>query len=192
METNPAYTAQAPPTFTVSPAVPAQDDPLLDCLVYLARFHGRTASRTALVAGLPLVQNRLTVELFTRAAERADLAARVVKRPLKKIHNLLLPAVLPFAAALLGACLVAEAAEEPEQVPEHDMVYVPAGEFLMGTSEEEARRLAEQYGLLVTGGSDSHGPAGSYPVEIGEVDVPDECAEALIAWARKHSAPMPA
>lgn len=55
-----------------------------------------------------------------------------------------------------------------------------------------ALRLAEQYGLLITGGSDSHGPGGSYPVEVGEVDVPDECATALIAWAREHSAPMPA
>jgi ATP-binding cassette subfamily C protein LapB len=74
--------------------VETREDPLLDALVYLARLHGRTASRTALVAGLPLVQNRLTVELFARAAERADLAASVVKRPLRKISDLLLPALL--------------------------------------------------------------------------------------------------
>lgn len=94
METNPAPGVPLPSAFTVSPAVPGQDDPLLDCLVYLARFHERPASRTALAAGLPLVQHRLTVELFARAAARADLAARVVKRPLRKISNLLLPAVL--------------------------------------------------------------------------------------------------
>jgi ATP-binding cassette subfamily C protein LapB len=47
-----------------------------------------------LSSGLPLVHNRLTVELFSRAAARADLASRILKRPLHKIANLQLPAVL--------------------------------------------------------------------------------------------------
>lgn len=51
--------------------------------------------------------------------------------------------------------------------------------------------LAAEYGLLVTGGSDSHGPGGSHPVEIGEVEVPDECFEKLRAWAEEHNAPIP-
>jgi formylglycine-generating enzyme required for sulfatase activity len=34
--------------------------------------------------------------------------------------------------------------------PEHDMAYIPAGEFVMGTSEEEARRLAQQYDVHPT------------------------------------------
>ncbi len=71
-----------------------QDDPLLDCLITLTKLHGRSATRTGLSAGLPLVQNRLTVELFSRAADRADLASRIVKRFLHKIANLQLPAVL--------------------------------------------------------------------------------------------------
>ncbi|MGQ9729728.1 MAG: PHP domain-containing protein [Candidatus Zipacnadales bacterium] len=41
---------------------------------------------------------------------------------------------------------------------------------------------AHRQGLLVTGGSDSHGPGGSYPVPIGSGDVPDSCAEALYEW----------
>ena len=72
----------------------AHDDPLLDCLELLAKMHNRSVSRNVLRAGLPLVHGRLTVELFARAAERADLAARVLKRPLKKISTLELPAVL--------------------------------------------------------------------------------------------------
>lgn len=52
-------------------------------------------------------------------------------------------------------------------------------------------RIAEEQGLLVTGGTDSHGPGGSYPVEVGGIDVPDSCAEGLIAWAHAHAAPMP-
>ena len=40
-------------------------------------------------------------------------------------------------------------------------------------------RLARALGLVVTGGTDSHGPAGPTPVEIGQVAVPDSCAEEL-------------
>ncbi|SDB34054.1 ATP-binding cassette, subfamily C, LapB [Desulfonatronum thiosulfatophilum] len=70
------------------------DDPLLDCLIQLTRLHGLPTSRTGLVSGLPLVKNRLTVELFSRAADRADLSSRVVKKKLRKISPLQLPAVL--------------------------------------------------------------------------------------------------
>lgn len=52
--------------------------------------------------------------------------------------------------------------------------------------------IAQEHGLLVTGGTDSHGPGGSYPVEVGGIEVPDSCAEGLIAWAHEHAAPMPA
>ena len=45
--------------------------------------------------------------------------------------------------------------------------------------------MAEVSGLLITGGSDSHGPGGPKPVVIGQVDVPDECGERLIARARE-------
>jgi ATP-binding cassette subfamily C protein LapB len=34
------------------------DDPLLDCLMQLAKLHGRLATRTGLSSGLPLVHNR--------------------------------------------------------------------------------------------------------------------------------------
>lgn len=70
------------------------DDPLADCLVQLSRLYNRPVSRTSLRAGLPLVNNRLTVELFCRAADRANLSARMLKRPIKAITELELPAVL--------------------------------------------------------------------------------------------------
>lgn len=47
-------------------------------------------------------------------------------------------------------------------------------------------QTARSLGLLVTGGTDSHGPGGSSPVEIGQVKVPDECAEGLRRWGRTH------
>jgi|LSQX01.1.fsa_nt_gb predicted metal-dependent phosphoesterase TrpH len=49
-------------------------------------------------------------------------------------------------------------------------------------------RLAREHGLLITGGTDSHGPEGSLPVEIGSVAIPnwEECLEGLLDWAREH------
>lgn len=82
------------------------EDPLLDCLVLLTKHHQRPFTADALGAGLPLEENRLTPELFSRAAARAGLSSKLVKRPLNKISNLLLPAVLLLeerqACLLLG------------------------------------------------------------------------------------------
>ncbi len=81
-------------------------DPLLDCLVELSRIHGRPTTRAALTAGLPLDKGALTPSLFARAASRAGLAAKVVRRPLARIDPALLPAVLltagDEACVLLG------------------------------------------------------------------------------------------
>ncbi len=70
------------------------DDPLLACLVYIAKLHHRSITPQALVAGLPLVNNQLTPELFMRAAARAELNAKVVRHDLTIMTNALLPAVL--------------------------------------------------------------------------------------------------
>src|SRR5664279_1899434 len=81
-------------------------DPLLDCLVELTRIHGRPSTRAALVAGLPLEKGSLTPSLFGRAASRSGLSAKVVKRSLDRIDDVLLPAVLLLkgeeACVLLG------------------------------------------------------------------------------------------
>lgn len=80
------------PAFTADTA--EVDDPLLDALVVLTRMHNNPCSAEALKAGLPLENNRLTPNLFVRAAARAGLSARLLKRPLKRISSLTLPAVL--------------------------------------------------------------------------------------------------
>ena len=69
-------------------------DPLLDCLVELTRLHGRPNTRAALIAGLPLEKGNLTPSLFARAAARAGLSSRVVRRSLNEINDALLPVVL--------------------------------------------------------------------------------------------------
>ena len=72
----------------------AFDDPLLGCLLALTKIEHRPCTADTLTAGLPLVDNRLTPDLFIRAAKRAGLSARIVRRQLDKISNLVLPATL--------------------------------------------------------------------------------------------------
>jgi ATP-binding cassette subfamily C protein LapB len=120
------------------------DDPLLDCLIQLAKLHGRAVSRTGLSAGLPLVHNRLTVELFTRAADRADLASRILRKPLDEISALQLPMVLLLNER--RACVLVGKEDGGRQykvlLPETGM-----GEKVVSTGELE--KLYSGYGIFV-------------------------------------------
>ena len=69
-------------------------DPLLACLVELTRWHGRPSTRAALSAGLPLQGGCLTPSLFARAATRAGLSSKIVRRALDEIDRILLPVIL--------------------------------------------------------------------------------------------------
>ena len=82
-------------------------DPLLDCLIEVARLHGQGATRASLSAGLPLQpQEPLPLALAERAAARAGLTTRVQRLPLADIDALTLPAILILqdnkACVLLG------------------------------------------------------------------------------------------
>ena len=72
----------------------AEADPLLTCLIAITAHHDRAASADAIMAGLPLVDGRLTPQLLVRAAERAGYVAKIIKRPVRKLANINLPAVL--------------------------------------------------------------------------------------------------
>jgi ATP-binding cassette subfamily C protein LapB len=91
---------------TELPADLLHHDPLLDCLVKLTRLVGRPSTHAALSAGLPLENGCLTPSLFARAAARAGLSSRIVRRELKDIDRALLPAILLLqdnqACVLLG------------------------------------------------------------------------------------------
>ncbi|GAA5316265.1 MAG: type I secretion system permease/ATPase [Candidatus Pelagadaptatus aseana] len=69
-------------------------DHLLECLIFLSRYHGNAVTADALLAGLPVVDGRLTPELFSRAATRCGLSSKILQRPLSHISDSLLPAVL--------------------------------------------------------------------------------------------------
>lgn len=71
-----------------------KDDPLSASLTYLAAHHGRAVSREALLGGLPILDGRLPVALYDRAARRAGLETEAIKRDIADIPALVLPAVL--------------------------------------------------------------------------------------------------
>jgi ATP-binding cassette subfamily C protein LapB len=71
-----------------------QRDPLAEALICLAAHHGRAISREALIAGLPIVNGRLTATLVERAGLRAGLEIEPVKRALSDIPALVLPVLL--------------------------------------------------------------------------------------------------
>ncbi len=60
-------------------------DPLVETLRIIAAHFGRRASKASLTAGLPIPPNGITPMLFFRAAERADLNARMAQRPLEAL-----------------------------------------------------------------------------------------------------------
>jgi ATP-binding cassette, subfamily C, bacterial LapB len=71
-----------------------RSDPLAASLTYLAAHHGRAVSREALLGGLPILDGRLSVALYDRAARRAGLETEPIKRPILDIPAMVLPAVL--------------------------------------------------------------------------------------------------
>lgn len=78
----------------IPPVHVAAHDPLLGCLMILTRMEHNPFSPESLIAGLPLVDNKLTPELFIRAAERAGLSAQIMTRTLEEISSLVLPCIL--------------------------------------------------------------------------------------------------
>ncbi|SOZ38695.1 type I secretion system permease/ATPase [Cupriavidus neocaledonicus] len=108
--------AAATPAREIRPAAPdlrgdaPPDDALLDCLLWLARHFHQPASAEALVAGLPLEGHRLTPALCARAAARAGLCARLVRRKPDEIPDRVLPAMLLLDQG--EACVLVRRADE--------------------------------------------------------------------------------
>jgi ATP-binding cassette subfamily C protein LapB len=126
----------ASPDWKVPADGSARDDTLLGCLLALGRIKQRHCTADSLTAGLPLVDNRLTPELFTRAAQRIGLTARVTLRPLDEVSNLVLPAVLLLKGE--RACVL-------DQVSADGVARIVLPESGNGTRELPLSALAENY-----------------------------------------------
>jgi ATP-binding cassette subfamily C protein LapB len=134
----------APEGWNPSKVRDTHDDPLLDCLIQIAKLHSRPVSRTGLSSGLPLVHNRLTVELFERAADRADLASRLLRKPLNEISALQLPLVLLLNER--RACVLV-AKEDGGQ--KYKVLLPETGMGEKEVSTEELEKLYTGYGIFV-------------------------------------------
>lgn len=112
-------------------------DPLLDCVLEVTRIHGRPSTRAALSAGLPLQNGVLTPSLVSRAANRAGLSCRVVRKALSKINSFQLPAILLLegneSCVLLGW---------DEQGDRAELLFPDSGQTSFTLSREE---LESQY-----------------------------------------------
>lgn len=78
----PVNTEESPAAWPLEADRLSQKSPLLECLQLLAGQFGRRVSVNALTSGLPIPTSGITPSLFIRAAERADLSARLVQKPL--------------------------------------------------------------------------------------------------------------
>lgn len=111
-------------------------DHLLECLLYLGRFHDRSASADALLAGLPVVDS-LTPDLFSRAASRCGLSSKVVSRPTLPTDTGLLPVVL-----LLNderACILLELLDDQNKAK------IAHADDTSNVVEVDLQELGEQY-----------------------------------------------
>jgi len=87
-------------------SAPSAPDPLVGCLLILARLHDLQASEFAVTAGLPLEGGLLRPSQFDRAARRIGLRATVTQRSLDTLDALTTPAILLLADD--RACILLE------------------------------------------------------------------------------------
>lgn len=69
-------------------------DNLLVCLAIIAKIYHQPISLSAITAGLPLEEGKLTPDIFERAASRAHFASKLETNSLKNITSWMLPAIL--------------------------------------------------------------------------------------------------
>ncbi len=69
-------------------------DTLLECLLFLAKFHKRETSAESLKFNLPIHNKSFDVDMFVQSANRIGLVSKIVERKIKKLTKLALPAVL--------------------------------------------------------------------------------------------------
>lgn len=80
--------------WTINTSQEVNEDPLLDCLVLLTEHFGNPCSAEALAAGLPLSSSVLSPELLPQAAMRAGLSAKLSRKGLDSIPQMLMPCIL--------------------------------------------------------------------------------------------------
>ncbi|HEX9769822.1 MAG TPA: type I secretion system permease/ATPase [Kiloniellales bacterium] len=133
---DPGAPAKAAKEWSIPPSQVDYEDPLLTCLSLVAGLLERPISREALKAGLPHASEQFTPELAIRAADRAGLTAKVMRRPqLDQILAVSLPCILLLRAS--NACVLTG-------FPDSQTAEVAVAEG-GGTRKLPIRELQEQY-----------------------------------------------
>ncbi len=126
------------------------EDSLLMCLRYVAVSLGRPYSRDGVLNGLPLQQDKLSVDLFTRAAERLGLRAKLVERRISTVPAMLAPFVVltksEGAVVVVGKStsdntvqiVVPAVSDDPKTVPISELE-AEAGGYLFYITLDDAR-----------------------------------------------------
>ncbi|MFY9073537.1 type I secretion system permease/ATPase [Malaciobacter mytili] len=71
-----------------------QVDNLLECLLFLSKYHKRETSAQSLTFGLPIHKCSMNVDMFLQASSKIGLTTKIVKRDIPDITKLALPSVL--------------------------------------------------------------------------------------------------
>ncbi|MDX2288216.1 MAG: type I secretion system permease/ATPase [Hyphomicrobiaceae bacterium] len=91
-----ARTFASPDTGPIGATASEDRDLLAEAMAEVARHHGLPTATIALTAGLPLTNGRLALDHIDTAAARAGLLCELVARPLTKLSDTDLPALLLF------------------------------------------------------------------------------------------------
>jgi len=65
----------------------AAADSLLECLLIVGKLYNTSLSADVLTSGLPLIDSRLTPEIFLRVAKKATFTAKIVETALEDLEK---------------------------------------------------------------------------------------------------------
>ena len=68
--------------------------PLFDAFLYICKYHQHDVSPTSLLSGLPLSNSVVSPNVLSRLARRANMASKLLNRPISEFNKALFPAVL--------------------------------------------------------------------------------------------------
>lgn len=131
--------------------------PLVECLQVMAGHYGRRSSAASLTAGLPIPPQGITPALFVRAAERADLRAKLVERSLESL------AIAPNLPCILSlehnqACIIWDVrhpkGHAPQKQDAKNAKIHPKTKFLVQfpeTSDEKQAMTLDDLSAIYTG-----------------------------------------
>lgn len=119
----------------IGDARPGLNDPLLQALSWITRFHGRTRSPASLIAGMP-VDGALAPDQALRVMREAGYNAGLVRKQIDEINGLLMPVVLLLNGG--DACVLTKRLPGSEGAPDrYEVVFAaPDAQSCVATAAE--------------------------------------------------------